>query len=161
MASSYKPVGGVKRVLLYPTEAIKKVLFSKKGCEVEYSAAPIEVELMEDKSSFEERAEAVKGQTRITHILQLVSDRAKGEEWLKPDFLEMISIDGAVADVELADNRHLLVGYSTTFGNEQPLRLESLSSSSGSTLHDKPTLTLRLVSHDIAFSCEIVTSNSY
>lgn len=156
MASNYKPVGGVKRVLLYPTEAIKSVLFSSEGCEVEYSAAPIEVELMEDMSSFEERAETTKGQTKIAHILHLVSDRSMGEAWLDADFLERASIDGVVAEVMLADNRHLLVGYSPTFGNEQPLRLESLSSSSGSTLHDKPTVTLRLVSHDTAFSCEIV-----
>lgn len=156
MASNYKPVGGVKRVLLYPTEAIERSLFSSEGCEVEFVIAPIEVELLDDLSSYEERAEAAKGQTRIAHILKLVSDRAKGEAWLETDFLEMASIDGVVAEVTLADNRRLLVGYSPTFGDEQPLRLNSLSSTSGSTLHDRPTITLQLVSHDTAFSCEII-----
>lgn len=157
MTSNYKPVGGVKRVLLYPAEAAKRILFSSEGCEVEFASTdPIEVELMEDMSSYEERAEATKGQTKIAHILQLVADRAKGEAWLETDFLEMASIDGVVAEVMLADNRRLLVGYSPTFGDEQPLRLKSLSSSSGSTLHDRPTVTLRLESHDTAFSCEII-----
>jgi hypothetical protein len=79
---------------------------------------------------------------------------AKG--WLDEEFVEMASIDGVVAVVLLADNRHLLVGYSPTFGDEQPLRLEYLSSSSGSTPYDSPTVTLQLVSHDTTFSCEVI-----
>ena len=156
MASNYKPVGGVKSVFLYPAEAISTILFSSEGCEVEFVDSPIEVELLEDKSSYEERVEVSKGQTKVVHTLRLVADRVKAEKWLETEFLERASLDGVVADVLLADNRRVVVGYSLLFGDEQPLRLESLISTSGSTPHDRPSVTLQLVSCDKEFACRII-----
>ena len=156
MASSYKPVGGVKRALLYPADAVKTALFSSEGCQVQFLGIPIEVELREDKSSYEECAESSKGQVKITHTLHIVSDRDKAKRWLETDFLERASADGVVAQVVLADDRRLLLGYSSVFGNEQPLRLESLKSTSGTTLHDRPYVALRFVAHDTEFSCEVI-----
>ena len=45
--SSYKPIGGVESVALYPTDAVEWALFSANGCEVELSGSPIEVELLD------------------------------------------------------------------------------------------------------------------
>lgn len=156
MAANYKPIGGVERVLLYPTEAIDSVLFSSDGCEVEVSATPLEVELLDDASHYEEESDCTNGITRISHRLHLVADRREAEAWLATDFLERVAIEGVVARVTLCDGRTLLVGYSSHLGNEQPLHLECLISSSGSTLRDKPTVTLRLVSHDTEFASEII-----
>ena len=86
----------------------------------------------------------------------LVADRGEAEAWLNNDTLERLAIEGAVATVGLEDGRRLLVGYSPHFGNEQPLRLEGLVSTSGRSLHDKPSVTLRLISHDTEFSNEIL-----
>lgn len=156
MTMEHKSVGGVERVMLYPADAVTSALFSSEGCEVEFASAPLEVELLDDASHYEEVSECAGGASRVTHQLHLVAERGEAEKWLETNFLEAISIDGAVAKVVLADGRALLVGYSQRFGDEQPLRLERLISTSGTTLHDRPTITLRLVSHDTEFSNEII-----
>ncbi len=156
MAQDFKPVGGVVRVLLYPADSVKKALFSSEGCQVQFAVRPIELELLEDRSSYEERAESSKGQTKVAHILSAVSDRDMARRWLESDFLEQASIEGLIAQVILADGRRLLAGYSSLFEAEQPLRLESLTSTSGVALCDRPSVTLRLVSYDTEFSCEVL-----
>ncbi|MBQ3026956.1 MAG: hypothetical protein IJD27_05455, partial [Alistipes sp.] len=79
-------------------------------------------------------------------------DRIKGQRWLEEEFLERCAVEGVIAAIKLCDGRRLLAGYSATFASEQPLRLESATSTSGTSPHDIPTVTLRLVSHDTAFS---------
>jgi hypothetical protein len=156
VATSYKAVGGVESVALYPANAVSSVLFSSAGCEVEFSHAAIEIELLDDSSHYEEVAECNDGVACVSHQLSIVADRGKAHEWLTIDFLERASCEGLVADVLLCDGRRLLVGYSLRFGSEQPLRLDSLTSSSGSRLCDTPAATLRLVSYDTEFSAEIL-----
>ena len=156
MTSNYKAVGGVERAALYPADAVATALFSSEGCEVELSGEPIEVELLEDMSSFEECSDSRSGVTKISHQLNLVADRREAGAWFDEAFVERCSIEGVVAVVSLCDGRRLLVGYSARFGDEQPLRLSSLTFASGSCLHDKPTATLRLVSYDTEFSQEIL-----
>ena len=156
MSSNYKPVGGVESVALYPVDAVVAALFSSDGCEVTLSATPIEVELVDDLSCYEELSKSKNGIAKITHSLTLVADRATASQWLDTEFLERCSAEGVVAVLSLCDGRRLLVGYSALFGNEQPLRLESLTSTSGSSLRDKPTVTLQLISHDTEFSQEIL-----
>ena len=156
MTSNYKAVGGVERVALYPADAVATALFSSEGCEVELSGEPIEVELLEDMSSFEECSDSRSGVTKILHQLNLVADRREAEVWFDEEFVERCSVEGVVAVISLCDGRQLLVGYSARFGDEQPLHLSSLTFASGSCLHDKPTATLRLVSHDTEFSHEIL-----
>lgn len=156
MISKYKPVGGVERCSLYPANAVEKALFSSEGCEVTLVGEPLEVELLDDMSSYEELTDSLKGDIRVSHLLNLVADREVAKAWFDKDFLDRAYLDGLVAQVLLADGRRLLVGYSALFDDEQPLRLESLISTSGTKLHDKPTVTLRLVSHDTEFACEII-----
>ena len=156
MKAEYKPVGGVESVALYPTDAVVVALFSSEGCEISLSSEPIEVELLDDLSHYEEQAERRCGTTKISHRLNLVADRKEAAEWCAPEFLERCAIEGVIAVIALCDGRRLLAGYSAQFGNEQPLRIEQLTSSSGERLQDMPTVTLQLVSHDTEFSQEIL-----
>lgn len=156
MKPNYKPVGGVESCTLYPADAVETVIFSSAGCEVQLCGEGIEVQLLEDSSHYEEETKVESGVVKISHLLHLVADRGEAEAWLNNDTLERLAIEGAVATVGLEDGRRLLVGYSPHFGNEQPLRLEGLVSTSGRSLHDKPSVTLRLISHDTEFSNEIL-----
>ena len=154
--SNYKPVGGVESVALYPAEAVARALFSNKGCEVELLGTPVEVTLMEDASHYEEITRLECGTTSVLHQLHLVAEMSEGEKWLDEQFLERALFEGVIAVVTLCSGVRLLVGYSAHFSNEQPLRLDSITSSSGSTLHDTPSVTLRLVSCDTEFSAHIL-----
>ena len=155
MASNYKPVGGVESCALYPAEAVQTALFSSEGCQATLSGMPVAVMLLDDASHYEEVVESCDGITKISHRLSLVADRGDAAPWLDVDFLERASIEGLVAVVGLANGRSMLVGYSLRFGSEQPLRLQSMTSTSGSKLHDTPTVTLLLTSCDTEFSCEM------
>lgn len=150
--SNYKPVGGVESVALYPADAVVTALFSSDGCEVELSGVPIEVPLLEDCSQYEEKSHSERGSTSVSHLLHLVAERGYAQAWMENDFLEQATFEGFVAVISLCDGRHLLAGYSALLGNEQPLRLESLTSTSGKSLGDIPSVTLRLVAHDTDFS---------
>ncbi len=156
MRSTYKPIGGVESVALYPADAVVAALFSSEGCEVEFSADPIEVVLMEDASTYEEKAQLEHSVATVTHQLSLVAEKNDAERWLTGNFFEQAALDGLIAVVTLCDGRHLLVGYSAKFENEQPLHLTAITSSSGTTPHDTPTITLQLVSHDTDFSSQIL-----
>ena len=156
MKANYKPIGGVERCTLYPADAVQAAIFSSEGCEVQLRGEGIEVELLEETSRYEEESKGVDGIVKVSHLLNLVADRKEAEVWLDNDFLEHLVIEGTIAIVTLEDGRRLLVGYSSHFGDEQPLRLESMISSSGNNLHEQPIVTLRLVSHDTEFSSEII-----
>ena len=154
--SNFKPVGGVEGCALYPADAVVTALFSSEGCEVELSGIPIDVPLLEGASQYEECIETKSGAVCIAHKLHLVADRNYATEWLDNDLLERASFEGFVAIVSLCDGRRLLAGYSAQFGDEQPLRLSTLSSLSGNSLHDTPSVALYLVSYDTEFSAHIL-----
>lgn len=156
MCANYKPVGGVESAVLYPADAVVTALFSNEGCEVSFTGTPLEVALIEDKSLYEECAEYEYGVAKISHQLHLVADREDAKSWLEADFLEQASIDGVVALLSLCDGRKLLVGYSAQFGNEQPLRLKTVTTSSGTMLRERPTVALQLTSFDTTFSQSIL-----
>jgi len=151
-----KPVGGVESVSLYPADAVISALFSSEGCEIVLSGEPVDVPLLDDASYYKECSETKQGAVRIAHQLHLVADRDSAAKWLDKDFIERASFDGFVAVISLCDGRNLLAGYSALFECEQPMRLESLISSSGNSLHDTPNVTLRLVAYDSAFSPQIL-----
>jgi hypothetical protein len=154
--SNYKSIGGVESVALYPVDAVATALFSSEGCEVELLGSPIEVALMDDASHYEECSKWECGATTVSHQLHLVAEMSEGATWCNEQFLERAFFEGFVAVVTLASGVRLLVGYSALFANEQPLRLDSITSSSGSTPHETPSVTLRLVSHDTEFSAHIL-----
>lgn len=154
--SNYKPVGGVESVALYPAEAVVRALFSSEGCEVELSGTPIEVALIDDASHYEEISHLENGTNTVSHQLHLVAEMSEGRQWLDKQFLERAFFEGVIAVVTLCSGVRLLVGYSAHFTAEQPLRLDSITSSSGTTLHHTPSVTLQLVSCDTEFSAHIL-----
>ena len=154
--SNYKPVGGVESAALYPADAVATALFSSEGCNIKLSGEPIEIPLMEEKSRYEETLSVEHGKSYVAHQLHLVADRNDAGEWLENRFWEQSSFDGLIAVVSLCDGRRLLVGYSAQLGNEHPLQLEALSSTSGNTLHETPSVTLQLISYDTEFSAHIL-----
>lgn len=153
-----KPVGGVDAVVLYPADAVKHALFSQGGCEVEFweDVQGVAVNLIEDASLYEEVAKSVNGIVGVTHNLTLVARYKDAGEWLATPFLDRLAQEGAIATVALSDGRRIVVGYSQHFGEEQPLMLASVTTSSGKALLDTPSVTLRLVSHDTALAAEII-----
>ena len=158
MSPNYKPVGGVESCTLYPADAVTTALFSSDGCEVELGGTPIEVTLLEGASHYDETSVFNHGASSVSHSLHLVADRGESQQWLDDSFLERGAYDGFIAVIALNDGRRLLVGYSAHLGNEQPLRLEKISSASGSTLRETPSVALHLISHDTDFSPEILES---
>ena len=141
---------------LYPTTAVVAALFSSEGCEIELSGTAIEVPLWEDASYYTESTETTHGVTRISHLLHLVADRNDATEWLTEEFIERASFEGFIAVISLCSGSQILAGYSALFENEQPLRLESLTSASGCSPHDVPSVALRLIAHDTTFSPNIL-----
>ena len=156
MSPNYKPVGGVESCTLYPADAVVTALFSSEGCKVELSGTPVEVPLLEEASHYDEASIFDHATTSVSHSLHLVADRGEAQPWLNDVFLERGAYEGFVALIALNDGRRLLVGYSAHLGNEQPLRLEKISSASGSSLRETPSVTLHLTSHDADFSPEII-----
>ena len=156
LLSKSKPIGGVESVALYPADAAVTALFSSEGCEIELAGTPIEVPLLEDSSCYKEVSEMAHGVSRISHQLHLVAESNDAHEWLTDDFLEKAAFDGFIAVISLCSGCRLLAGYSAPFGNEQPLRLDSLTTTSGSNPRDIPSVTLRLISYDTAFSARIL-----
>ena len=152
----HKPVGGVRSVRLYPANTVESVIFSVGECQVVLSTEGVGVELLDDASLYEEQLCNKGGAPLVEHNLTLVAERNRGSEWLDGAWQERMTTEGVVAVVELNDGRVLLVGYSEEFGDEQPLHLASLVSSSGQALLDTPRLTLKLISYDTRMSCEIV-----
>ena len=151
----HKPIGGVVSARLYPTEAVESVIFSGGECRVELSGECVEVLLLDDASLYEEQLHNRRGAMLVEHRLTLVAERNQALEWLDGSWQERLSTEGVVAVVGLNDGRELLVGYSSYFGAEQPLHLDSLVSSSGRSVLDTPCLTLQLTSFDTRLSCEI------
>lgn len=156
MLPKHKPIGGVESCALYPADAVESLLLSSEGVEVKLNGSPIEVELADDHSTYEELLENKHGVIKVTHKLTLVAQKDAAATWLTENFTEEGAYNGFVAVVRLSDGRNLLAGFSFALSNEQPLLLDSVTSHSGSSPHDTPTVTLLLVSQDTEFSQEIV-----
>ena len=154
--SIYKPIGGIESCALYPADAVEMILFSSNGCEVELSGTPLETPLLEDSSYYEEVLRLQQGVASVSHLLHLVANRNDANEWLDNDFLERAAFEGLVAIISLCDGRRLLAGYSMHLGDEQPLRLESITTSSGNSPRETPSATLRLVAYDAEFSMKLL-----
>lgn len=154
--SNYKPVGGVESCALYPTDAVEMAIFSSEGCTLRLSGTPIAVVLLDDASLYEENFSFEQGAATVAHRLHLAADRLEAKEWLDETFLERAAFEGFIALLSLNDGRRLLSGYSAHLGAEQPLRLEKITSTSGNTLRERPSVVLQLIAHDADFSTEIL-----
>lgn len=151
-----KPKGGVARVALHTADAVGRLVVEEEGCRVSFADTPLEVPLVEQASHFEETVTADGGSIAVCHRLTMVAERNLASEWLDPDFLRRAALQGVVAEVELCDSRCLLVGYSLRLAEEQPLRLQSMDSSSGVRPNDLPLITLTLSATDAEMAMPII-----
>lgn len=138
---SYKPIGGVSRAELF-------VVGDGFSVESVVEGGGIEVELIDDGSSYEELFISTDGLVSVQHTLTLTARRGVADEWLDKRFLELCAAQGVVARVLLSSGESLTVGWSERFGVEQALRLEQMHLQSGSKPTDEPRICLKLKSVD-------------
>lgn len=138
---SYKPIGGVSRAELF-------VVGNDFSVEHIVQGGGIEVELIDDGSSYEELFLSTDGLVSVQHTLTLTARRGVADEWLDKRFLELCAAQGVVAMVVLSSGESLTVGWSERFGAEQALRLEQMLLQSGSKLTDEPRICLKLKAVD-------------
>ncbi len=146
------PVGGVERAVLHPATSVVGFSFRRGACSCTFADDGFEVPLCDDRSLFEERLEAASPPASVRHTLTLVAERTLASLWSTATFCGQALLEGFVAEVYLADGRTLIVGLSEALGAEQPLRLASLTHSSGLRRSQTPTLTLTLTSEDVEFA---------
>ena len=137
----YKPIGGVLVARLY-------TLGTATSLEEVLQGEAVEVELEDDGSLYEEKICSVEGLVSVQHTLTLCSDHHRAAAWFGDDFLARCAAEGVVAEVRLATDEHIVVGWSERFALEQALRLESLDFRSGTRPNDSPQVRLTLVSKD-------------
>lgn len=126
-----KPVGGLVRVwLAWRRSAASDGSFA--ACE-----------LLEDRSSYEERSEG----GLVRHSLRLVLDEAAAAALCTPVWCRRAQREGVAARIETASGLCLETGRSERFGTECPLRLAAVEYRTGSRRSDLPTVTL-------VFECE-------
>ena len=138
---SYKPIGGVSRAELF-------VVGDSFSVESVVEGGGIEVELIDDGSSYEELFISTDGLVSVQHTLTLTARRGVADEWLDKRFLELCAAQGVVARVLLSSGESLTVGWSERFGVEQALRLEQMHLQSGSKPTDEPRICLKLKAVD-------------
>lgn len=136
-----KPKGGVERVVLYPAGGISVI-------EDVAAVQGVEVELVDDRSSYEELFLSNDGLVGVEHTLTLCSQQRDASPWLDKEFLRRVAVEGVVALITLASGYEILVGWSERFAVEQALRLKSLNVISGKRPTDLPRVELTLWSHD-------------
>jgi hypothetical protein len=139
---SYKPVGGVVAAVLYPVGALGEI-------DDVATVTGIEVELLDDGSSYEEEFISKQGLVSVKHTLTLCAERSVAQPWLDSDFVQRCAAEGVVARVELSSGEEVQVGWSPKFQFEQALRLAELRFRSGRTLDEVPCVVLTLVSSDV------------
>ncbi len=138
---SYKPIGGVSRAELF-------VVGDGFSVESVVEGGGIEVELIDDGSSYEELFISTDGLVSVQHTLTLTARRGVADEWLDKRFLELCAAQGVIARVLLSSGESLTVGWSERFGVEQALRLEQMHLQSGSKPTDEPRICLKLKAVD-------------
>ena len=92
---SYKPIGGVSRAELF-------VVGDGFSVESVVEGGGIEVELIDDGSSYEELFISTDGLVSVQHTLTLTARRGVADEWLDKRFLELCAARGVVARVLLS-----------------------------------------------------------
>ena len=137
----YKPVGGILSAELFFASDLHSVDDMVKG-------QGIDVELCDDRSTYEEHFSAESGLVSVQHTLTLASDRNLAREWLSQEFVQRCTAEGVVARVTMATGEQIVVGSDPRFGFEQALRLSSLGFMSGSSPNDSPRVILTLKCHD-------------
>lgn len=135
---STKPIGGIKSCALYAASAVV--------------SQPITVELMDDRSTYNQMLCSEKGVCTVNHTLRLVAYKDSATAWLESQFIRRASLQGVVAELVLNDGSSVKVGYSEALHYQQPLRLTKVEIESGSSAEHIPTVVLTLCSQDTSLN---------
>lgn len=134
----YKPIGGVLGATLYAADTVDSMPMG------------VDIELIDDSSSYIEEICVERGSAVVRHTLTLKALYSNAEDWLSSEFIDMATYCGVVAEVTLNDSRQITIGHSETLQLEQPMRIKSLVIDSARSVAETPTVTLVLYSEDVA-----------
>ena len=84
----------------------------------------------------------------VTHELRFVLDKMGSDSIAALDSILSLSEEGLIAVVRTMNDDIFLVGYSPRFEKERPLRVESVTSTTGKQLREETTTTVVLQSID-------------
>lgn len=154
-----KPVGGLSAVRLVPVRGVASVVLAGTRCtglELASGVRPLDCPLLDDGSSYTEESLGQQGLASVRHTLTLVLGRGEGRDLAGGELLAAWVREGVVALLTTADGERMLAGWSEHFGPEQPLRLVSQTSRTGTDPLDRPTAVWVFASEDTspAFTCE-------
>ena len=99
-------------------------------------------EFREDEAEYSENISLVHHSPVVTHELRFVLDK------MGSDSILSLSEEGLIAVVRTMNDDIFLVGYSPRFEKERPLRVESVTSTTGKKLREETTTTVVLQSID-------------
>lgn len=99
-------------------------------------------EFREDEAEYSENISLVHHSPVVTHELRFVLDK------MGSDSILSLSEEGLIAVVRTMNDDIFLVGYSPRFEKERPLRVESVTSTTGKQLREETTTTVVLQSID-------------
>ena len=138
----YKPVGGILSAELFFASDLHSVDDMVKG-------QGIDVELCDDRSTYEEHFSAESGLVSVKHTLTLVAAREDAAAWIDAEFLRNCAADGVVAKIALSTGENLTIGWSKKMQFEQALRLQALTCSTGTRPKHRPRIELVLSCCDV------------
>lgn len=125
---NYKPIGGVRRAVLYPVDMVGK------------GVTAVEVELVDDGSSYLELLLVEQGSAVVRHTLTLKALCSDAAPWLTESFTDAATYSDVAAEVVMNDLREVELEH---------LRLHSLLIDSASSVTQMPTVTIVLTAEDM------------
>ena len=105
-------------------------------------------EFREDEAEYSENISLVHHSPVVTHELRFVLDKMGSDSIAALDSILSLSEEGLIAVVRTMNDDIFLVGYSPRFDKERPLRVESVTSTTGKQLREETTATVVLQSID-------------
>lgn len=148
-----KRSGGVKSVALIEARALAGVQYdAASGSYTSVSGAFAAYHFKEDEARYTETVSCGAGPALVKHELTLDLERMDAETCRAVQELCADAGGGFVAVVTTANDVSLLVGYSSKFGAEYPLRLAKSVGTTGSALTDVTAESIVLASTDTSKS---------
>ena len=149
---SAKFIGGIAEVRITPTSNVNLSVDDANSVEVLFRDPLLieTIELLEDRSSYSEVEIVEDGVSLVRHSLKLVLKRELGLRLRAT--LSTRYMDGVVAIVTIHARERLLVGFTSKFGIEQPLRVIGGAFETGSSPKDYPLFSLTLQCEDTSYA---------
>lgn len=145
--------GGIRTLGLIATSDVTSVNYSAEDralFELTLAAEKkfTKYEFREDEAEYSENISLVHHSPVVTHELRFVLDKMGSDSIAALDSILSLSEEGLIAVVRTMNDDIFLVGYSPRFDKERPLRVESVTSTTGKQLREETTATVVLQSID-------------